>query len=77
MHVFPATTYAAGSNPFPDEETKIIDWNMNDRAICMKHGWWQTGEPTDWTWTHSDFKDVCLPYTQELYKELLIQGKFK
>jgi hypothetical protein len=74
MHVFPATTYAVGRNAFPDEETKIIDWNMNDQKTCMKHGWW---EKEELKWTHSDFKDICLLYTQELFKEMTQKGALK
>jgi pimeloyl-ACP methyl ester carboxylesterase len=76
-HVFPATTYAAGRNPFLDGETDFEDWNMNDLVECMKHGWYQTGEPKDWTWTHSDFRDVCILYTQEFFKKMTEKGNLK
>jgi len=73
-HVFPATTYAVGRNPFVKGETKITDWNMNDLSTCMKHGWW---EKEELKWTHSDFKDICLLYTQELFKEMTQKGALK
>jgi pimeloyl-ACP methyl ester carboxylesterase len=71
-HVFPATTYGMGSNP---TGSAVIDnWNMNDLHKCMSHGWW---EDEEFKWTHSDFKNVTLLYTQEVYKEMIMRGKFK
>ena len=69
-HVFPATSYAMGKNAI-EPEVGIQNWNMNDLAGCMKHGWW---ESETLKWVHSDFKNVCLLYTQELYKEMVLRG---
>jgi hypothetical protein len=74
-HVFPATTYGMGGNP--TGAAAIENWNMNDLGNSMSHGWWTTESSDKWKWTHSDFKNVALLYTQELYKELVRQGKFK
>jgi hypothetical protein len=74
-HVFPASTYAMGSNP--TGVTTIENWNMNDLENSMSHGWWTTESSDKWKWTHSDFKNVALLYTQELYKEMVLQGEFQ
>jgi hypothetical protein len=71
-HVFPATTYGMGSNP--TGSTAIENWNMNDLENSMSHGWW---EDEELKWTHSDFKNVALLYTQEVYKKMIMKGKFK
>jgi hypothetical protein len=70
-HVFPATTYAMGSNR--TRATAIDNWNMNDLEKSIKHGWWHS----DKLWTHSDFKNVALLYTQEVYKEMIMRGNLK
>lgn len=71
-YVFPATSYAMGKNEI-EPEVDIQNWNMNDFAGCMKYGWWNKER----IWTHSDFKNVCLLYTQELYKEMISRGGLK
>lgn len=75
--VFPATTYAMGKNRFGVVGEGIKDWDMNDLVKSLKHGWWTDESPDKWKWTHSDFRDVCLLYTQELYKEMVLQGELK
>jgi pimeloyl-ACP methyl ester carboxylesterase len=70
-HVFPATTYGMGSNP--TGSAAIDNWNMNDLENSIKHGWWNP----DKLWTHSDFKNMALLYTQEVYKEMIMRGKLK
>jgi hypothetical protein len=72
-HVFPASTYAMGGNPI-DRKNGIDSWNMNDLRKSMSHGWW---EDEELKWTHSDFKNVSLLYTQEVYKEMIMRGKLK
>jgi len=68
-HVFPSSTYAMGSNP--TGSATIDNWNMNDFSKCMRHGWWESDKLK---WTHSDFKNVALLYTQEVYKEMVRRG---
>jgi hypothetical protein len=50
---------------------------MNDLRKCMTHGWYGESEPRKWKWTHSDFKNMALLYTQEVYKEMIMKGKLK
>lgn len=72
-HVFPASTYAMGSNPI-DRKNGIDSWNMNDLENSMNHGWWESEQLK---WTHSDFKNVALLFTQAVYKEMERRGGLK
>lgn len=75
-HVFPATSYAMGSNQL-ELESGIESWNMNDVEKCMKHGWYENTDSSKWKWMHSDFKNVALLYTQELYLKMVSDGGLK
>ena len=70
--VFPSTTYGMGGNP--TDAASIDNWNMNDFSKCMRHGWWESDKLK---WSHSDFKNVALLYTQEVYMEIERRGGLK
>ncbi len=75
-HVFPATSYAMGKNQI-ENESGIENWDMNDRANFLRHGWYEVSSSDKWKWTHSDFKNVALLYTQEVYSKMVTDGGLK